>query len=186
VVEESSNTGSYSGGFKDNVSTSRRVTTKGFYSDDEDESSDEEVVIAPISTASYMRQAPVVGNSTSTDAGVPPSDGGGNVKFDPDLKYLDPDHQLLLTSSMPLLKSRNAGVVLAVCSLHYYCGVSTIKARSAIGKALVRIHRGRREIQYVVLTSIRALVGDCPSAFSPFLTDFFVKVRAFLRCTLHC
>ena len=77
---------------------------------------------------------------------------------------------------MPLLKSRNAGVVLAVCSLHYYCGVSSIKTRSAIGKALVRIHRGRREIQYVVLTSIRALVRDCPSAFAPFLSDFFVKV----------
>ena len=186
VVEESSNTGtSYSGGFKDNA-TPTRVTTKGFYSDDEDESSDDdEVAIAPILTASYMRQPPVVGNSTSNDAGVPPSNGGENVKLDPDLKNLDPDHQLLLTSSMPLLKSRNAGVVLAVCSLHYYCGVSSIKARSAIGKALVRIHRGRREIQYVVLTSIRALVRDCPSAFSPFLTDFFVKVRAFLRCTLH-
>lgn len=47
--------------------------------------------------------------------------------------------------------------------------------RSALGKALVRIHRDRREIQYIVLVSIRKLVQECPSAFSPFLNDFFVK-----------
>jgi len=29
------------------------------------------------------------------------------------------DHRLLLRSSLPLLKSRNARVVLAFCSLHY-------------------------------------------------------------------
>jgi AP-3 complex subunit beta len=44
-----------------------------------------------------------------------------------------------------------------------------------MGKALVRIHRDRREIQYVVLSSIRTLVAECPSAFAPFLHDFFVK-----------
>ena len=96
---------------------------------------------------------------------------------------LDEDHRLLLDSSLPLLKSRNAGVVLSVCSLHYYCGISSVKARSAIGKALVRIHRDRREIQYVVLTSIQTLVNECPSAFAPFLPDFFVKVR--IAMTMH-
>ena len=39
----------------------------------------------------------------------------------------------------------------------------------------MRIHRDRREIQYIVLVSIRTLVKECPSAFSPFLNDFFVK-----------
>jgi AP-3 complex subunit beta len=39
----------------------------------------------------------------------------------------------------------------------------------------VRIHRDRREIQYIVLVAIRTLVQECPSAFSPFLNDFFVK-----------
>lgn len=48
-----------------------------------------------------------------------------------------------------------------------------------MGKALVRIHRDRREIQYVVLVSIRTLVKECPSAFTPFLNDFFVKVCSF-------
>jgi len=171
VVQSGSNNGSY----KDSGSIIHRVTTKGFYSDEEDESTNEEVAIPPISTATSMRQPPIVGNPTCSDFGAPSFNGVSDANVNADLKRLDPDHQLLLTSSMPLLKSRNAGVVLAVCSLHYYCGVSSIKARSAIGKALVRIHRGRREIQYVVLTSIRALVRDCPSAFAPFLSDFFVK-----------
>lgn len=35
---------------------------------------------------------------------------------------LDADHRLVLRSSQPLLKSRNSGVVLGVCALHYYCG----------------------------------------------------------------
>eukprot|EP00536_Pseudo-nitzschia_multiseries_P016389 jgi/Psemu1/221169/e_gw1.1098.11.1 len=131
---------------------------RGFYSDEEDDSTDEGAPSPPISTATTQ-----------------PLTLTGYANADPDLQKLDPDHQLLLASSMPLLKSRNAGVVLAVCSLHYYCGVSSIKSRSAIGKSLVRIHRGRREIQYVVLTSIRVLVRDCPSAFAPFLRDFFVK-----------
>ena len=40
---------------------------------------------------------------------------------------LDEDHKLLLQSSQPLLKSRNSAVVLAACSLHYHCGVASIK-----------------------------------------------------------
>jgi len=53
--------------------------------------------------------------------------------------------------------------------------VASIKIRSALGKSLVRIYHDRREIQFVVLNSIRALVWECPSAFTPFLNDFFVK-----------
>ena len=52
-----------------------------------------------------------------------------------------------------------------------------LQVRTALGKALVRIHRNRREIQYIVLVSILSLVRECPSAFSPFLDDFFIKVR---------
>ena len=171
VVKSSGNAGSYSDTINRTV-----TTTKGFYSSDE-ESSDDEVVQPKISISAAMREPPV--DPLSSNIAELPSSSIEPVNVDADLKNLDPDHQLLLTSSMPLLKSRNAGVVLAVCSLHYYCGVSSIKARSAIGKALVRIHRGRREIQYVVLTSIRAMVKDCPSAFAPFLSDFFVKVCVF-------
>lgn len=160
----------------------RRVVRKAFYSDEEDESSEEEL----------PENYPVGGNiaqslrDTSTgggfrdDAAAPVQNGGATALigdgFDDDEDSdLSEDHKLLLSSSLPLLKSRNSAVVLAVCSLHYYCGIASIKIRTALGKALVRIHRDRREIQYIVLVSIRTLVLECPSAFTPFLNDFFVK-----------
>jgi AP-3 complex subunit beta len=158
----------------------RRVVQKGFYSDEEDSSTEEEVyvnsaLVPTSSTSSAMRQRNILGLP-----GVQ-QPIAANMDAEEDMD-IDEDHKLLLQSATPLLKSRNAGVVLSVCSLLYYCGVSSVKARSAIGKALLRIHRGRREIQYVVLTSIRTLVNECPSAFAPFLHDFFVKVR--VRSTL--
>lgn len=52
---------------------------------------------------------------------------------------------------------------------------TTIQTRSSIGKALIRIQRDKREIQYVILTCIKSLTLQCPSAFAPFLSDFFVK-----------
>ena len=50
-----------------------------------------------------------------------------------------------------MLKSRNSGVVLAVCTTHYYCGSRTNSTMNQIAKAMVRILRNRREIQFVVL-----------------------------------
>ena len=153
----------------------RRVVKKGFYSDEEDESTDEEVYAdtltgQPLPVSAVMRERNILGvPGASNQLNVNSTDG--NDEDD----ELATDHRLLLHSATPLLKSRNAGVVLAVCSLQYYCGISSIKVRSAMGKALVRIHRDRREIQYVVLSSIRTLVAECPSAFAPFLHDFFVK-----------
>lgn len=176
----------------------RRVVVEGFYSDEEDQSAEEEVYAEstagkPMSTAAALRQPSGSGIAPTQSSGftAEPSSqlmgtaAGGGATFgttntatengDEDWD-LDEDHKLLLQSAMPLLRSRNAGVVLGVCSLIYYCGVSSVSSRSKVGKALVRIHRGRREIQYVVLTSVRTLVNECPSAFSPFLNDFFIKV----------
>jgi len=151
----------------------RRVVKKGFYSDEEDGSTEEEVFVGVNGTISST----VVGALRQTGtAEFGTNDGMSQQRLDVDEdNELHEDHRLLLRSSLPLLKSRNSGVVLAVCSLQYYCGVSSVKVRSSIGKALVRIHRDRREIQYVVLTSIQTLATECPSAFSPFLNDFFVK-----------
>ena len=81
----------------------------------------------------------------------------------------------MLRSSLPLMKARNSGVVLAVCELHYHCGVGSIQTREAIGKALVRIHRDKREIQFVVLQAIRDLAYPSPSMFTPYLKEFFIK-----------
>lgn len=148
----------------------RRVVKKGFYSDDEDESTEEEIYTGsggiPLPVASAARQHADLSISKTKN---------GNKDQDLEDDHLDEDHRLLLRSTLPLLKSRNSAVVLAVCSLHYYCGVASIRVRSSLGKALVRIHRDRREIQYAVLTSIKELVKECPSAFTPFLQDFYVK-----------
>ncbi|KAL7544429.1 hypothetical protein ACHAWF_007809, partial [Thalassiosira exigua] len=177
----------------------RRVVRKAFYSDEEDESSEEEVnpffpntggnVAGALREPQLLGSPSEQGKSFFRDDVNASGDGGqeGNLGWksnggtpaaamnDDEDDDLDEDHKLLLQSSLPLLKSRNSAVVLAACSLHYHCGIASIKIRAALGKALVRIHRDRREIQYVVLVSIRTLVQECPSAFSPFLNDFFVK-----------
>ena len=88
---------------------------------------------------------------------------------------LDPDHRLALRSALPLLKSRNSGVVLGVCALHYYCGSQGVSTTQQVAKALVRILRNRREIVYVVLTCINAMSQQRPSMFRPFISDFLVK-----------
>ncbi|KAH7485340.1 AP-3 complex subunit beta-1 [Phytophthora ramorum] len=73
---------------------------------------------------------------------------------------LDEDHRLLLRSSIPLLKSRNSAVVLAVATLHYYCGTHSMATSTLIGKSLVRIMRNQREIQYVVLSEFFVRATD--------------------------
>ena len=83
--------------------------------------------------------------------------------WDDDGPVLEDDHKLALTSSLPLLKSRNSGVVLAVCSLHYHCGAPSNEERETIGRALVRILRNRPEIQYVVLKSIAVMASERPA-----------------------
>jgi AP-3 complex subunit beta len=88
---------------------------------------------------------------------------------------LDPDHRLILRSCIPLLKSRNSAVVLAVASIHFYCGGRGSAADVQIGKALVRILRNQREIQYVLLSSIVTMAQERPAMFKPYLADFYVK-----------
>jgi AP-3 complex subunit beta len=158
----------------------RKVIKKGFYSDEEDTSTEEEVYAdpstgeaLPVSTA--FREPVALHSHSFKDDYKPSMVPNMTTSSQTEDSELDPDHRLLLHSAMPLLKSRNAGVVMAVCSLLYYCGIASIPVRASMGKALVRIHRDKREIQYVVLASIRCLVKECPSAFGPFLHDFFIQ-----------
>ncbi|CAB1099698.1 unnamed protein product [Ectocarpus sp. CCAP 1310/34] len=145
----------------------RRVVKRAFYSSEEDESTEEEFEEKNNSVV-----APEVGSVfTTSDA-----DLGAD---------LDPDHRLLLRCSLPLLKSRNSGVVLAVCTAHFYCSSRTGSTMNQIAKAMVRILRNRREIQFVVLDAIRTMVADSPSVFRPFLQEFFVKAAdPLFTCTL--
>jgi AP-3 complex subunit beta len=142
----------------------RRVVKKAFYSDEEDDSTQEE------------EEEEVVSELPSWRIPVDSTNHAPHQRTDEE-RDLDPDHLLLLRSARPLLKSRNAGVVLAVCTLQYYGGGGP--RRAALGRALVRLHRSNRrqqrpEIQYVVLSSIRQLVGSTTEQqpFAPH--DFFV------------
>lgn len=147
----------------------RRVVKKAFYSDEEDVSEEEEVQIpdplGPSGSLPSWSQAPGPTRYQSADAEL-------------DAAELDPDHKLLLRSCLPLLKSRNCGVVLAVATLHYYCGTQSEFIAAQLGKSLVRISRNRREIAFVVLKAIASMAQERPSMFRPFLRDFFVQPAA--------
>ena len=132
----------------------KRVVRKAFYSDEEDESDEEEIEL----------EVKAEQGSVFTGGAVMDTEGD-----------LDPDHRLILKSSLPLLKSRNSGVVLGVCALHYYCGSQSGTVSTQIGKSLVRILRNHREIQYVVLTCISTMAQERPAMFRAFLPDFLVK-----------
>ncbi|KAL4174554.1 hypothetical protein KRP22_006491 [Phytophthora ramorum] len=152
-----------------------RKTKRGFYSDDEGSGSEDAQDKNKLSSQSpFMLGAgsvrgetlPSIGSVFRSDA-LASGIGGG--------EELDEDHRLLLRSSIPLLKSRNSAVVLAVATLHYYCGTHSMATSTLIGKSLVRIMRNQREIQYVVLSVISSMSTSRPDMFRPFLQEFFVR-----------
>lgn len=148
--------------------TKRRVVKPAFYSDDEDDRSEDEEI--PLEEEDPY--APDY-KHTKTEMGSVFT----GMEADAELgSNLDADHSLLLKTSLSLLKSRNSGVVLAVCTLHHYCGPRTTTTNTQIGKALIRILKNSRETQFVVLSSIKSFAEENPFIFSPFLTDFFVKL----------
>lgn len=77
-----------------------------------------------------------------------------------DIIELDPDHELLLKSCVPLLQSRNSGVILAVAKLYYYLAPAADVEK--IEKPLVRLLRSHREQSYVVLTNIATMAIKRP------------------------
>lgn len=91
---------------------------------------------------------------------------------------MDEDHKLFLRCCMPLLKSRNAGVVLAVASVVQYIGPGNSLEEGLVGKALVRVMRNHREVQFVVLNNILALASASPAMFRKHIKDFYVSVHS--------
>ncbi|CAH0478516.1 unnamed protein product [Peronospora belbahrii] len=155
---------------------------RGFYSDDGDsgDSEDEKTNLVKSQGNVFTNQSPFILGAGNVRGETLPSIGsvfrtdrlasgtGGGEE-------LDEDHRLLLRSSIPLLKSRNSAVVLAVATLHYYCGTNSMATSTLIGKSLVRIMRNQREIQYVVLSVISSMATSRPDMFRPFLQEFFVR-----------
>eukprot|EP01027_Heterolobosea_sp_BB2_P001444 GEZU01002190.1.p1 GENE.GEZU01002190.1~~GEZU01002190.1.p1 ORF type:complete len:432 (-),score=117.87 GEZU01002190.1:58-1221(-) len=86
---------------------------------------------------------------------------------------LDSDHKLLLKSTFPLLKSRNSAVVLAVASLYFHVAPTSEFAK--VIKSLLRISRGYRENQFIVLTNIATMAKTRPELFREHLKEFFVR-----------
>ncbi|EFO26671.1 hypothetical protein LOAG_01807 [Loa loa] len=89
------------------------------------------------------------------------------------LEAVDPDLTLLLSSCRPLLQSRNYAVVMAVAQLFYHCAPSS--QLSIISRALVRLLRGPREVQNVVLVNIATICATNPNMFESFLKSFFIR-----------
>lgn len=90
---------------------------------------------------------------------------------------LDPDHKLLLRCVLPLLKSRNSGVVLGVASIYQYLSAGGGVEDNLIGKALVHVMRNHREVEFVVLSNIASIAATNPGMFRKYLKDFYVGVR---------
>jgi AP-3 complex subunit beta len=93
------------------------------------------------------------------------------------------DLALLLRVAAPLLRSRNSGVVLAVALLFSSVGAHEAASLPKVGRALVRVCRNYREIQYVVLSNIVTLARASPAMFRDYAKDFFVAESepAFVR-----
>lgn len=87
---------------------------------------------------------------------------------------LDVDHELLLKSCIPLLQSRNSGVVLAVAKLFYYLSPATEAEK--IAKPLVRLLRSHREQSYVVLSNIATMSLKRPVSMIVYLMKQCINI----------
>ncbi|KAL0095980.1 adaptin N terminal region-domain-containing protein [Phycomyces blakesleeanus] len=86
---------------------------------------------------------------------------------------LDPDHDLLLKSCLPLFQSRNSGVVLAVARLFYH--LAPAEEALKMGRPLLRLLRSHRELQYVVLANIAAMAKTRPYIFESYFQQFYAQ-----------
>lgn len=74
-------------------------------------------------------------------------DDDDELQLNVDAGELDPDHRLLLRSTLPLLQSRSNAVVFGVIAL--YVAVAPPLELRVIGKALCRLVKGSREVQVI-------------------------------------
>ncbi|KTW30851.1 hypothetical protein T552_00562 [Pneumocystis carinii B80] len=101
------------------------------------------------------------------------SDDNSNEKAEESVvNILNKDLNMLLTSIIPLLRSRNSSVIMAACKILYHIGPLTKK--SELVKALIYLLKESPDIQYIVLTNIIAIAIKYPAFFSPFYKHFFI------------
>ncbi|CAL6299090.1 unnamed protein product [Bathycoccus prasinos] len=131
-----------------------------FYDDDEEDSDDDS------SSSSDSDDSNSRKKKTTTKA----SKKRGPVNQGPE--FLDDDHRLLLRCTRPLLQSQNAGVVLAVASLHFYLAPIADVPRAT--RALVFAARTKPECQHVLLKNAVAMAAVQPRCFRSHFEAFFV------------
>ncbi|XP_064608318.1 AP-3 complex subunit beta-2-like isoform X2 [Liolophura sinensis] len=86
---------------------------------------------------------------------------------------MDPDHRLLLRQVKPLLNSRNAAVVMAVAQLYHHCAPKS--EVGLVARSMIRLLRGHKEVQYVVLSNIATMSIKRKGMFEPYLKSFYVR-----------
>lgn len=86
---------------------------------------------------------------------------------------LDSDHRLLLRQTKPLLQSRNAAVVMSVAQLYHH--IAPKNDVMLVAKALIRLLRGRKEVQSIVLTCVASMTLNRKAIFELYLKSFFVR-----------
>ncbi|KAK6188892.1 hypothetical protein SNE40_004974 [Patella caerulea] len=86
---------------------------------------------------------------------------------------MDHDHRLLLRQAKPLLNSRNAAVVMAVGQLYHHCAPKA--EANVMAKALIRLLRSQKEIQYVVLSNVATMTSRRKGMFEPHLKSFYIR-----------
>lgn len=112
--------------------------------------------------------------SESSGSGSDSEDGDDKPKKSKEY-MMDPDHRLLLRSAVPMLMSRNSGVIMAVVRLYQYAAPP-----SEIGtviKALIRLLRNHREVQNVALLTIASIVADDSrrGEFRSYIKNFYIR-----------
>ncbi|CAK9033047.1 AP-3 complex subunit beta-1 (Adaptor protein complex AP-3 subunit beta-1) (Adaptor-related protein complex 3 subunit beta-1) (Beta-3A-adaptin) (Clathrin assembly protein complex 3 beta-1 large chain), partial [Durusdinium trenchii] len=103
---------------------------------------------------------------------------------DGEARPMEPDHKNLLKAALPLLHSRNSGVVLSVCSLLWNCGRRSNTAMERVASALVCLLRSHREVQFMALQAIVPIASQRAHYFRPYLRELFVNASsdaAFVR-----
>ncbi|TNY20410.1 adaptin N terminal region-domain-containing protein [Rhodotorula diobovata] len=86
---------------------------------------------------------------------------------------VDPDAELALKSSEPLLQHLNPAVVSGVVKLHYY--LSPPNRLAKIAPPLLRLLRGPPEVAAVVLEDCALIAEERPDLFEKHLSSFFVR-----------
>ncbi|KAK5754652.1 AP-3 complex subunit beta [Elasticomyces elasticus] len=88
-------------------------------------------------------------------------------------EVMDPDLTLFLTSTQPLLQSRNSAVILAVAKAYLYLSPATY-LQHAIGP-LIALLRSPQDIQQVALHNIVQVCLAHPQHFVPYQRHFLLK-----------